>query len=103
MLVNDTKESLKYFDETADNADEEEGPVPCEPRYLYELDYSTMIPQVSQEAINIINAYITGEINPDNWSESYYQSTVVNQEQLKKLFSRKHAPPGFEDIDIPIH
>lgn len=101
MLVEDTQNSLKFFDEETKAEEEEEGPTPCEPKYLYMLDENS-IPQVSYEAINIINAYISGDINPDNWDEYYYESGIVTKPQLQKLFNRKNAPPGFEDIDIPV-
>lgn len=62
-LVEDYEQRLASFDEDA-SAQEPTGPQlqPCEPQFLYELDPTSLIPQVSEEGLDIINAYITGEI-----------------------------------------
>jgi hypothetical protein len=60
---------LQYFDEDQEAADDEPKLPPCEPALLYELD-GTLIPQISQEAVNIINAIAAGILIPELFDPS---------------------------------
>jgi uncharacterized protein YutD len=67
--IKSSKDRLKYFDQDAEAAEDEEKLVACEPALLYTLD-ATNIPQVSQEAVDIINAVASGIINPETYTTS---------------------------------
>jgi hypothetical protein len=70
---------------------------------LYELDAAN-IPQVSQEAVDIINAIGAGIIDPATFNPtSVLPSNITTKPQdIMKLFELRDAPPGFEDIQIPV-
>lgn len=92
---------LKYFDEDQEAADAEK-PRACEPRMLYELD-SAGIPQISQEAVDIINAIGAGIIDPSTYNPSVALPSNIETKpsDLMKLFAIRESPPGFEDIKLP--
>lgn len=100
-LVEDTKMSLQYFDE--DQGDETEINA-CEPQFLYALD-ENMMPQMSWEAVDIINSVIQGYINTEDPELSDWSvlPATVNVQEVKKLFRRNDdvTPPGFENLELP--
>jgi len=70
---------------------------------LYELD-AAGIPQVSQEAVDIINAIGAGIIDPEtfNPTTTLPSNITTKPQDIMKLFELRDAPPGFEDIQIPV-
>jgi hypothetical protein len=63
-LIADTKTSITFFDEDKAAADDAEKPTSCEPKFLYTLD-TTGLPQVSQEAIELVNAVASGMVSAE--------------------------------------
>lgn len=76
---------------------------PCEPRLLYTVD-AAGIPQVSQEAVDIVNAIAAGLINPENLGPGMELPSNIETKpnELKKLFELSAPPPGFEDLALPV-
>jgi hypothetical protein len=100
MIVEDTRASLKYFEEDQAAGDDEI--IPCEPKFLYELDPATMLPQMSFTAIDLINAYISGEIDPAYVDEIDPARFGLDRKQIRKVFGDHGIQtPGFDQIDIP--
>jgi outer membrane PBP1 activator LpoA protein len=67
--IKSSNDRLKYFDQDAEAAEDEEKLVSCEPTLLYTLD-ATNTPQVSQVAVDIINAIGSGIIDPATYTTS---------------------------------
>jgi hypothetical protein len=60
------------------------------------------LPQVSEEALDIVNAYINNEINPYTLEEGIVPDNIETPlPELVKLFSGAYSTPGFADLDIP--
>lgn len=78
---------LQYFDEDQAAADDEEKLAACEPRFLYELD-AAGLPQISQEAVDIITAIGAGIIDPGNYNPSVALPSNIETKpsELMKLF-----------------
>jgi hypothetical protein len=57
---------------------------------------------LSQTGIDIVNGYISGEINPEYPEENDASLYGINQKQLRSLFNREVPPPGFDKLDVPV-
>jgi hypothetical protein len=102
--ISDYQNRLQYFEEDQAAADDTKEKVrPCEPALLYELDASG-IPQISQEAVDIIDAIASGIINPETFTPATQLPSNIETKptELMKLFQLTGPPPGFEDIQLPI-
>jgi predicted nucleic acid-binding Zn-ribbon protein len=98
--ISDYQNRLQYFEEDQAAADDTKEKVrPCEPALLYELDASG-IPQISQEAVDIIDAIASGIINPETFTPATQLPSNIETKptELMKLFQLTGPPPGFEDI-----
>jgi hypothetical protein len=69
---------------------------------LYEID-TVGIPQVSQEAVDIINAIASGILDPATYNPSSPLPSNIETKpsELVKLFQLDSPPPGFENIVLP--
>jgi chromosome segregation ATPase len=98
--ISDYQNRLQYFDEDQAAADDTKEKVrSCEPALLYELD-TAGIPQVSQEAVDIINAIAARIINPETFNPTVALPSNIETKptELMKLFQLNGPPPGFEGI-----
>jgi len=98
--ISDYQYRLQYFDEDQSAADDTKEKVrPCEPALLYELD-TAGIPQVSQEAVDIINAIAAGIIDPSTFTPATALPSNIETKptDLMKLFQINSPPPGFEGV-----
>jgi hypothetical protein len=98
--ISDYQNRLQYFDEDQAAADDTKEKVRSfDPALLYELD-TAGIPQVSQEAVDIINAIAAGIINPETFNPTVALPSNIETKpaELMKLFQLNGPPPGFEGI-----
>lgn len=68
---------------------------------MYEID-TAGLPQVSQEAVDIINAVVAGLITPWDFKRDtpVPKNIETSYKDLDRLFNLKKAPPGFEDLGL---